>query len=168
MANNKRPNFLVKSQNSSSEFMAWKSSTHQLLSVFMILKPQIGYCQVGKLVVLLLRSLLLLRVSVSTWAGHDVGGGGAGAGVEDEQRNCVSSVPGTHREIQAGRCLPARYERCQPPLFPTRRGTASASSKTTCPLVRPGYSPVNLRILLDSHVVHRVPAVPAPLRYRVP
>ncbi|KAG6598038.1 uncharacterized protein IUM83_09412 [Phytophthora cinnamomi] len=45
MANNKRPNFLVKSQNSSSEFMAWKSSTHQLLSVFMILKPQIGYCQ---------------------------------------------------------------------------------------------------------------------------
>lgn len=49
MANNKRPNFLVKSQHSSSEFMAWKSSTHQLLSVFMMLKPQIGYCQVKSL-----------------------------------------------------------------------------------------------------------------------
>ncbi|KAE9346666.1 hypothetical protein PF008_g8184 [Phytophthora fragariae] len=45
MANNKRPNFLVKSQYSSSEFMTWKSSTHQLLSVFMTLQPQIGYCQ---------------------------------------------------------------------------------------------------------------------------
>lgn len=41
----KRPNFLVKSKYSSAEFAVWKSSTHQLLSVFLMLKPQIGYCQ---------------------------------------------------------------------------------------------------------------------------
>ncbi|KAG7393415.1 ecotropic viral integration site [Phytophthora pseudosyringae] len=45
MANAKRANFLAKSQYSSSEFMTWKSNTHQLLSVFLMLKPQIGYCQ---------------------------------------------------------------------------------------------------------------------------
>ncbi|KAG6964333.1 hypothetical protein JG688_00007762 [Phytophthora aleatoria] len=45
MANSKRPNFLTKSQYSSSDFKAWKSNTHQLLSVFLMLKPQIGYCQ---------------------------------------------------------------------------------------------------------------------------
>ncbi|KAG2522549.1 hypothetical protein BBO99_00005960 [Phytophthora kernoviae] len=41
----KRPNFLAKSFYSSSEFVAWKTNTHQLLSVFLMLKPQIGYCQ---------------------------------------------------------------------------------------------------------------------------
>lgn len=27
------------------DFLAWKAATHQLLSVFLFLKPQIGYCQ---------------------------------------------------------------------------------------------------------------------------
>ncbi|CAH0488368.1 unnamed protein product [Peronospora farinosa] len=43
--NAKRSNFLVKSLYSPSEFMTWKSTTHQLLSMFLMLKPQIGYCQ---------------------------------------------------------------------------------------------------------------------------
>jgi hypothetical protein len=29
--------------------MTWKANTHQLLTVFLMLKPQIGYCQVGLL-----------------------------------------------------------------------------------------------------------------------
>ncbi|KAG7399585.1 ecotropic viral integration site [Phytophthora boehmeriae] len=41
----RRPNFLAKSFYSSSEFVAWKTHTHRLLSVFLMLKPQIGYCQ---------------------------------------------------------------------------------------------------------------------------
>ncbi|KAH7476309.1 hypothetical protein PRIC1_000317 [Phytophthora ramorum] len=45
IANSKRPNFRAKTQYSSSELMNWKSNTHQLLSVFLMLKPQIGYCQ---------------------------------------------------------------------------------------------------------------------------
>ncbi|ETN24541.1 hypothetical protein PPTG_00816 [Phytophthora nicotianae INRA-310] len=45
IANSKRSNFLTKSQYSTSDLNAWKSNTHQLLSVFLMLKPQIGYCQ---------------------------------------------------------------------------------------------------------------------------
>lgn len=45
MANSKRSNFKSQAQYSSSEFICWKSNTHQLLSVFLMLKPQIGYCQ---------------------------------------------------------------------------------------------------------------------------
>ncbi|CAH0483090.1 unnamed protein product [Peronospora belbahrii] len=42
----KRSNyFLLKSQSLPTEFMTWKSRSHQLLSIFLLLKPQIGYCQ---------------------------------------------------------------------------------------------------------------------------
>ncbi|RLN94597.1 hypothetical protein BBJ28_00006751 [Nothophytophthora sp. Chile5] len=47
LSNPKRSNFLVKSPYSAAEFLSWKASTLQLLSVFLVLKPQIGYCQVG-------------------------------------------------------------------------------------------------------------------------
>ncbi|RLN79765.1 hypothetical protein BBJ28_00010716 [Nothophytophthora sp. Chile5] len=46
LSNPKRSNFLVKSPYSATEFLSWKASTLQLLSVFLVLKPQIGYCQV--------------------------------------------------------------------------------------------------------------------------
>ncbi|EEY61361.1 uncharacterized protein PITG_01651 [Phytophthora infestans T30-4] len=45
MVNSRLSSFLSKHQYSSSDIKTWRSSTHQLLSVFLMLKPQIGYCQ---------------------------------------------------------------------------------------------------------------------------
>ncbi|TDH72126.1 hypothetical protein CCR75_004557 [Bremia lactucae] len=45
MTHSKRPPFWSKSKSSSSDFIQWKYNTQQLLHVFLILKPQIGYCQ---------------------------------------------------------------------------------------------------------------------------
>lgn len=35
----------IKAEFSAADFKAWKATVHQLLSVFLYLKPQIGYCQ---------------------------------------------------------------------------------------------------------------------------
>lgn len=45
MTSPKRAGLRAKPVFSQSEFIAWKAATHQLLSVFLYLKPQIGYCQ---------------------------------------------------------------------------------------------------------------------------